>query len=152
MGNALDIGRAKIGQWRGACGRSVIKTSCSLDLRRTPSLHASSFVSLRTNKDHANRKHLQDICRLNGIPGDVPGNLETRNSESFAEVLLSGLNGALLMVPESIAKQLCTSEDEEYVALPLKTREYDYDIRLFYSSCPTEQVTRLVKLLVSELT
>lgn len=116
-----------------------------------PDIRASSFVSLRTNKDHANRKHLQDICRLNNMPGDVPGNLETRNSESFAEVLLSGLNGALLMVPESIAKQLCPSEDKEYIALPLKAREYDYDIRLFYSKSPTDQVTRLVERLVSEL-
>jgi LysR family transcriptional regulator, transcriptional activator of the cysJI operon len=110
-------------------------------------IRMGSFVSLRTNKDHANRKHLQDICRRHGFPGDVPGNLETRNSSSFSEVLLAGLNDGLLMLPESVAKRLCANERGEYVSIPCEVPECDYDIRLFYSKTPAAPALRLVERL-----
>lgn len=100
-------------------------------------LPKASFVSLRTNKDHANRKHLQDICRQNGLLGNVPGNLETCNATAFSEVMLAGLNDSMIMLPESMAKLLCVEGGGDYIALPFLDRKYDYDIRVFYLKNPT---------------
>lgn len=108
-----------------------------------------SFVSLRTNREHANRKHLQDICHQNGLLGDVPGNLEIRNATTFSEVLLAGLNDSMIMLPESIAKLLCTEGGDDYIVLPFFDRKYDYDIRVFYPKNPNPLTEKLIECLSS---
>lgn len=111
---------------------------------RLDDIASASFVSLRTNKDHGNRKHLQDICRRNNIPGDVPGNLETRNAQSFTEVLFTGLGEALIMLPESMAKRLCAEEGERYVAVPFVEQGCHYDMRAFFLDDSNDPVKRLI--------
>ena len=59
------------------------------------------FVSLRSNRDYASRKHLQEICKMNGFEGDAPKSLYISTSDTYQDLLLQGLDGSALMLPES---------------------------------------------------
>lgn len=118
----------------------------SLGLEDLPELE---FVSLRSNRAHAVRKHLQGLCRGLGLEGDIPRRLILHPAETYDEMFLAGLGGKLVMLPRSLASKYVAPDSADYVCLPFVGEGVDYDIRLFYldvSARPPEVAAVLEEL------
>lgn len=114
----------------------------------TNDIAALSFTSLRSNKDHALRKHIQDKCRLHGIEGARPRGLALSPANSYAELMLLGLGEDALMVPESMAKRYVAKDDPIYRTVPVEDVSWSYDIRAFYVEHPLDKTKRLLDCLI----
>lgn len=96
-------------------------------------------ISLRTNKEHAMRKHVQTICKKNGLEGTIPKGLSLSSAETYDDLFLYGLDGKVIVLPESIAFKYAGSANSDYLAKPLIGNECNYDIRAFYlKNCSAE--------------
>lgn len=105
------------------------------------------FTSLRSNRDHAARKHLQDLCQRNGLYGGVPKSLSLENAETYDELFLYGLGEYAIMLPKTIALQYAGDPDSGYVARPLVGEDSQYDIRAFCRKDPSPHTKRFMELL-----
>ena len=132
----------------------IVAETCSpfadLEVFNDNAFSKASFTSLRSNKDHATRKHLQDMAHQRGFLGDLPGGLLLSPVDSYQELFLMGLNGALVMLPESMALEFCPPSHEEYVVIPFPGEENNYNIRAFYSANPTPKVQAFLDALATE--
>lgn len=107
------------------------------------------FVSIRSNREHAVRKHLQALCRRIGLEGDIPRMLTLHPAETYDEMFLSGLGGKLVMLPRSLAAKYVAPDCSDYVVLPFVGEDVAYDIRLFRldaPACPPEVAAALEEL------
>jgi DNA-binding transcriptional LysR family regulator len=104
------------------------------------SFREAAFTSLRSNKDHAIRKHLQEMAKRRKLAGDIPKGLRLSTLDSYEELFIMGFDGMLLMLPESKAREYCAASEEEYVMIPFTGTENDYDFRLFFSTTPKPKV------------
>jgi DNA-binding transcriptional LysR family regulator len=98
------------------------------------------FISLRSNKEHAVRKHMQTLARRRGYAGDIPAGLMLSPLDSYRELFMDGFEGACLMLPDSMAQELCAGSRGEYVAIPFFGDENNFDIHVFYSAKPSSKV------------
>lgn len=112
-------------------------------------LAVMSFTSLRTNRDNAMRKHLQDICHRCGLLADVPLCISLSPVDTYDELLLHGLGDQFLMLPESLAKRYAPSPECGYVARPLVGQDTEYDICAFYLSGTPASVQSVIRELIA---
>ena len=122
-------------------------TLCSKGSFCVSDLSSLSCTSLMSNKGNATRKHLQDICKSNGILGDVPGYLVLSTAPTYDELFLSGLNGNVIILPECLAKRYTVEYKGFYVARPLVGEDTRYDYCAFYSARATDAIVRFVNAL-----
>lgn len=116
-------------------------------------LPRATFSSIRTNKDHANRKHIQHLCSLHGLPGAVPNGFQLVDANSYPELLMQGLADSYVMLPESMAKRLAEMFSSEYTAIPLISNDADtdYHFRLFYREDADKHVLKFVEAMQKTL-
>lgn len=113
----------------------------------TGEIAALSFTSLRSNKGHALRKHLQDQCRLHGIDGARPGYLTIAAANTYSELFLLGLGDDVVMLPKSIALMYASEGSPSYCFVPVEEKSWYYDIRAFYRVDPDEKTRLLLNCL-----
>jgi DNA-binding transcriptional LysR family regulator len=105
------------------------------------------FISLRSNKEHGIRKHMQTLARRRGYVGDIPAGLMLSPLDSYRELFMEGFDGAYLMLPDSMAQELCAGSRGEYVAIPFSGSENNFDIHVFYSAKPSSKVQTFLDVL-----
>lgn len=94
-------------------------------------LHAMEFVSLRSNREHAIRKHLQALCRRIGLEGSIPRRLTLHPAETYDELFLAGIDGRFVMLPASLATKYVKDDNPDYAVRPFVGEDVAYDVRMY---------------------
>lgn len=111
-------------------------------------LQAIHYTSLRSNLDHALRKHLQHLCVLAGDPAGVPKRLSLSPSAStFDDLFFEGLGGQAVLLPQSLAARYVNQPDSGLVAVPAAGDETRYDFHAFWLKGAKPATLRLVEML-----
>lgn len=123
----------------------ILREHASLVLERTNPLAAHdsfaledltslNFTSLLTNSGNALRKHLQSLCQHAGILGSLPGYLTLSQATTYDHLFMYGLNGSVVMLPESMAKRYASDYASDYVERPFADSKADYIFCVFYKN------------------
>ena len=109
-----------------------------------------TVVTRLRNDDFGIRMHVNSVVSSLGLPGQYPSKMRMVEAESFNDILMVGLNGGILVLPESVADAVCSPFRGRYTVVPIEQPRYDFDIRAFFRSDASDEVLVYVDALTAK--
>ena len=110
-------------------------------------LEDETHVTLNSNEDYSLREFCRVKCEEFGFLGGLPRDFLFKNALSYQQLLMQGLDGGILILPQSNCDFFPIFALEKYSIVPINKEDIQFDIRAFYSDPASKRVRQFLKCL-----
>ena len=114
---------------------------------RFEELEKENHITLNSNEDYSLREFCRSMCEKYNFVGGLPHDFTFKTAVNYQELLLRGLDGGIIILPESNSDSFPVFTLKEYSVIPIENDDMVFDIRAFYSDQCTEVVKHYLECL-----